>query len=161
MTLPNWLMLAALAGVGALAIWQLSTNFRLNRIIRHYHALMSGTGEGRTLDQVLERIMARGEMVDHRVADIESHLQALGIDVQSHLQRVGMVRYNAFNDTGGDQSFALAVLDLHGNGAIINGLFHRSECRVYAKPVQSWRSNYSLSDEEEEAIRKARGNLRA
>jgi hypothetical protein len=67
-----------------------------------------------------------------------------------------MVRYNAFDDTGGDQSFALALLNTQGDGAIVNGLFHRNECRVYAKPVKAWQSSYSLSDEEQEAIRKAR-----
>jgi hypothetical protein len=48
------------------------------------------------------------------------------------------------------------MLDSEGRGALINGVFHRTECRVYAKPVQGWSSTYSLSDEEEEAIRKAR-----
>jgi hypothetical protein len=69
---------------------------------------------------------------------------------------VGLVRYNAFNDTGGDQSYALALLDDHGDGAIVNGLFHRTECRVYVKPVQEWKSTYSMSDEEAEAIRRAK-----
>ena len=83
----------------------------------------------------------------------------LGRHVEEHLQQVGVVRYNAFEDTGGDQSFAVALLDGHGNGAIFNGLYHRSDCRVFAKPVRDWKSTYSMSDEEIEAIRKAREGI--
>ena len=62
-----------------------------------------------------------------------------------------------FHDTGGDYSFAVALLDAQGGGVLITGLYHRDRCRVYAKPVQGWESSYKLSDEEREAIDKARG----
>ena len=148
---------AALVGVGLLAIWKATTNYRLNRALRNYRALARGV-EGQPLDQILERMAERGEMDGRRLAEIDSRLGSLTSAVEGHLQCVGIVRYNAFDDTGGDQSFALAMLDAHGDGALFNGLFHRTECRVYAKPVRAWRSTYSLSDEEEEAIRKARAD---
>ena len=73
------------------------------------------------------------------------------------LQHVGVVRFNPYHDTGGDYSFAVALLDAQGGGVLITGLYHRDRCRVYAKPVQGWESSYKLSDEEREAIDKARG----
>ena len=73
------------------------------------------------------------------------------------LQHVGVVRFNPYHDTGGDYSFAVALLDAQGAGVLISGLYHRDRCRVYAKPVQAWESTYKLTDEEREAIDKARG----
>ena len=155
---PGWLTLVALGGLVVLAGWQASTNFRLNRMVRHYRGLSAGI-ENQPLDQILQRIVERGASQEEALREIQAHLASLREEGQAHLQQVGVVRYNAFEDTGGDQSFAVAVLDAHGDGALINGLFHRTECRVYAKPIHEWRSTYSLSDEEEEAIRKARGAI--
>jgi hypothetical protein len=141
--------------VALLVVWQGSTNFRLNRLLRQYRQLATGV-EGQPLDELLQKILDRGVVESQTLTRLESDLTQLGEEVQSHIQNVGLVRYNAFDDTGGDQSYALALLDDHGNGAIVNGLFHRTECRVYVKPVQDWKSIYSMSDEESEAIRKAR-----
>ncbi|HEX6510227.1 MAG TPA: DUF4446 family protein, partial [Chloroflexota bacterium] len=69
----------------------------------------------------------------------------------------GVVRFNPYHDTGGDYSFAVALLDAQGAGVLITGLYHRERCRVYAKPVRGWESSYQLTDEEREAIDKARG----
>ena len=73
------------------------------------------------------------------------------------LQHVGVVRFNPYHDTGGDYSFAVALLDGAGNGVLLSGLYHRDRCRVYAKPVRGWASSYTLTDEELEAIEQARG----
>jgi hypothetical protein len=97
------------------------------------------------------------EAVRAEVVRLRGDHQALTQLNRRALQRVGMVRFNAYADTGGDQSFALALTDEDGNGTVLNGLFHRSECRVYAKPVTRWESTYPLTDEEQEALRKARG----
>ena len=72
------------------------------------------------------------------------------------LQHVGVVRFNAYHDTGGDYSFAVALLDAAGAGVLLSGLYHRDQCRVYAKPVSGWDSPYTLTDEEREAIERAR-----
>jgi hypothetical protein len=74
----------------------------------------------------------------------------------SALQHVGVVRFNPYHDTGGDYSFAVALLDAAGAGVVITGLYHRDRCRVYAKPVRAWESSYTLTDEEREAIEGAR-----
>jgi Protein of unknown function (DUF4446) len=73
------------------------------------------------------------------------------------LNQVGLVRYQAYHDVGGDHSFALALLDSGGEGVVVNSLYHRDRCRVYAKPVSGWRSPITLTDEEVAAIELARG----
>lgn len=72
------------------------------------------------------------------------------------LQHVGVVRFNAYHDTGGEYSFAVALLDAAGSGVVLSGLYHREQCRVYAKPVAAGDSSYTLTDEEREAIARAR-----
>ena len=70
-------------------------------------------------------------------------------------QRVGLVRYNPFEETGGNQSFALALLDANGDGWVLSSLHARSGTRVYAKAIKGGRAEAGLSAEETEAIRQA------
>ena len=72
------------------------------------------------------------------------------------IRQVGLVRYQAYHDVGGDHSFALALLDSAGDGVVLNSLYHRDRCRVYAKAVKDWRAEITLTDEEREAISRAR-----
>ncbi len=73
----------------------------------------------------------------------------------STIKKIGIVRFNPFNNTGGDQSFALAFLDSTNSGIVISSLYQREGTRIYAKPIQGLKSTYPLSKEEEEAIGKA------
>ena len=75
--------------------------------------------------------------------------------IDGSVQRVGLLRYDAFEDVGGRLSFSCALLDQHGNGVVLTSINGRQETRVYAKPVAEGRSGYNLSTEEEEAIRQA------
>jgi hypothetical protein len=71
------------------------------------------------------------------------------------LSRVGLVRFNPFEDTGGNQSFALAVLDGNGDGFVVSSLHARAGTRLYAKSVSRGASDSALSAEEAEALRQA------
>ena len=71
------------------------------------------------------------------------------------IQKIGLVRYNPFGDIGGDQSFAIALLDAYDNGLIISSLHSKEGTRVYAKPVEKGKSSYQLSDEEKKAVDEA------
>ena len=66
---------------------------------------------------------------------------------------VGYLRYNAFSETGGSLSFALALLDFENSGFVINGVYSRDNTTTtYAKPVVNGKSKYTLVKEEEEAL---------
>jgi hypothetical protein len=71
------------------------------------------------------------------------------------IQRIGLVRFNPFEDTGGNQSFALALTDAAGNGFVVSSLHTRTGTRVYAKAIADGRSDGALSAEETEALRLA------
>lgn len=73
-----------------------------------------------------------------------------------HMSRFGLLRYNPYEDTGGDQSFTVALLDMRGSGFVLTSLHARSQTRVFAKPITDGKSSkYHLSKEEEEVIKKA------
>ena len=71
------------------------------------------------------------------------------------ITKVGVVRFNPFKDTGGDQSFVVALLDSNNNGLVLSSLYTREGTRIYTKPIKKGTSSYHLSKEEEQAIKQA------
>lgn len=98
------------------------------------------------------RSIARLEAAVRQLAAASRRLDGL---VQEAVRHVGIVRYDAFEDVGGQLSFSCALLDDHGDGVVITSINGRQETRVYAKPISEGVSLYNLSAEEEEAIRRA------
>jgi len=77
------------------------------------------------------------------------------VESHKHIQQVGIVRFNAFDNTGSDLSFAVALLDAAKNGFVLSGIYGREESRVYAKPVLQGESTYTLTKEEKQALEAA------
>ena len=86
---------------------------------------------------------------------LSQDLENLKKENKFSLQKVGIVRFNPFSEVGGDQSFSIALLDGNNDGLVISSLYSREGNRVYGKPIKNGSSQYSLSKEEEEAIKKA------
>lgn len=147
-----WIGLSLLGAF--LLAWLAVLQRRLDRMLREYRALMTGT-EGGNLEEILRDHIAQVQRTTAEVDDLAQLSQQMESALGRSLQRVGVVRFNPFPDTGGDQSFAIALLDGHGDGIVISSLYGRTESRVYAKPVEGGESAYALSAEEREAIRRA------
>lgn len=96
----------------------------------------------------------RGLLMEH--AETRRRVEVLEQKMEGSKRHLGLVRYDAFDDVGGSQSFALAVFDDRGDGAIITSLVGRTDCRVYAKPLTRGRSDRTLSQEEQRALDDAR-----
>jgi len=90
------------------------------------------------------------------VSDLETRARVIERTLEHTMQWIGVIRYNPFRDTGGAQSFALVVVDARGDGFVLSSLHARENTRVYAKPLSQWDSEYTLTDEEKEAISRAR-----
>jgi len=108
------------------------------------------------LEEMLEDYVRRVRGTLDRVDTLERLARDLQRTLGYSVQWVGMVRYNPFRDTGGAQSFAIALADAHGDGIILSSLHRRDLTRVYAKPLLGWKSTHSLTEEELEAIEAAR-----
>jgi hypothetical protein len=138
-----------------LAVLHLRLNGRVARLHQHYQRLVRNGGT--SLEEVLDRNLDQMDRTAVRVDELDKLCRAIDDQLQRAVQRVGLVRFNPFADTGGDQSFSIALLDAEGDGLVISSLFSRSETRVFAKPVQAGQSKYNLTTEEEEAIQLAGG----
>ena len=124
---------------------------RLAFLAHRYGNLTKGVDPANLLDAV-DRHVNEVQALAQRVDGVTGDCQNLDERLQLSLRRVGLIRYNPFGDTGGDQSFALAILDEHDDGIVLSSIFGRAESRLYAKPVKGGKSKYTLSAEEEKAI---------
>ncbi|MCV0403744.1 MAG: DUF4446 family protein [Chloroflexi bacterium] len=147
------LAFGVLAGlVVILLIVVLAQSVRLGRAVRRYRDLVRD-GEGGSLH---DRLVGSAEQAVHateRMREIEALHATIEGRTRRSLQHIGLVRFNPFDDTGSDQSFAIALLDDDRDGIVISSLHGRANTRVFAKPVADGSSPHNLSDEESQAIR--------
>ncbi len=137
-------------------VWMAILSVMVIRAVGHYNRLSSGiTKSG--LKDILERILSSHTAAQKQITAIHQTLQQVIVDGRRHIQRMGVVRFNPFHDTGGSQSFAMAILDGEGNGFVMTSLFARTGHRWYVKQVQGGKGkDFELSKEEERAISIAR-----
>ena len=154
---PSALSLAvivlALAIVG-LAAWLLVLQRSESRLRSRLRRILSDNGST-GLDEVLAGHASRIEQLATRVDALTALQRELETSTGRSLQKVGVVRFNPFQDSGGYQSFAIALLDQRGSSVVVSSLHGRAETRIFAKQVVNGRSTHSLSDEEQQAIREA------
>ena len=133
--------------------WVAFVEFRYQKLARSSRLLM--TGRGGDLEAALTDFVSRIERVEQVTQGTTQRVDALQARMPYLIQHVGVVRFNPFLDKGGDQSFVVAILDDHADGAVITSLSSRTDTRIYAKPVVSGQSTYTLNNEEKEAIARA------
>ncbi len=145
-------------GLAVVAVLAILVALLLRRRVGRLEArlgLLTRGEDGRSLENVLGAPLDKVLAVSRAVDDLSRRTSSLEVTARGALQRVGIVRYNPFEETGGNQSFALALLDADDHGIIISSLHARSGTRVYAKAVTSGRPAGALSEEEAEALRLA------
>lgn len=128
---------------------------QLSNLNKRYKNFMKKLGSGNNIEENLETFMYRVEQVEKQNRENTSYLKNLDDNLAKCIQKVGIVRYNAFKDTGSDLSFALALLDENNDGVVLNGIYSREMSNIYAKPVEKGKSTYTISEEEAQAIQKA------
>ena len=136
--------------IGVIWLW------RQNGQVRRASRTLGGGGL-HGLDQLLREQELQLRHVYDRTVDLERRLDQTEQRLRGAVQHVKVLRFNPFRDTGGDQSFVIALLDDAGTGVVVTGLHSRAETRMYAKQVSAGSSEYPLSDEEVAAIRAAVG----
>lgn len=132
---------------------------KLNKIRKNYTIFINKLGNGTNLEEVLRKYINKVEEVDNKNNEIMNYCTNIDKNMQKCIQKIGIVRYNAFQDTGSNLSFALALLDEENTGVVLNGIYSREMSNIYGKPVIKGKSEYTLSEEENAAISNAIGNL--
>src|SRR5688572_24049095 len=128
------LVVALTVAVLVLAAW-VAWLQRSEALLRRRLRRVLPQGESSGIDEILDRQLKRIDSLTERVDALNKlhrELEALG---QRTIQKVAVIRYNPFSDTGGDQSFAIALLDSLGNGVVLSSLHSRTDTRVFAKAV--------------------------
>jgi hypothetical protein len=143
---------AVTAGVGLALVYK-----RLQRYQRNQHVIMGSRG---TVD-IVEHVSA----VDEKLANVRVALEDLTLAARDHdvridssLSRVGIVRFDAYQDLGGRQSTAVAFLNSLGDGVVITTVVSRDFARMYVKLLKDGASDIPLAPEETEALEQARGS---
>ena len=150
----NFLLMLSIM-VGILTIGFISILYSNIKLKNKYNKFMKKIGNGKNIEEDLENYMYRVERVERQNTEIISYCKNLDDEVANCILKVGMFWYSAFKVTGSDLSFAVAMLDENNDGVVFNGIYSREMSNIYAKPVKNGVSEYTLSEEEKEAIRRA------
>lgn len=153
--MSTWIAIAVIAILMILIfVWVGLISYNLGLIRRSQRILTRGMSDN-TLQEILAQHFVRVDALEDRIANSEQNIDTLH-DIQlGAVQRIGMVKYDAFSDMGGELSFALAMLNEHGDGIVVSTITGRQDNRTYAKQVRNGRPVLQPSAEETAAINQA------
>ena len=145
----EWLVIAFFG------IWLVIISFLFIKTLAKYNRLTADVTE-KTLSAVLSDLLDKQAISDKESKETKTKIEELENKTVHFIQRIGLIRFNPFNDTGGDQSFALALLNAEMSGIIITSLYARTGVRWYIKTVKKGKGiEHELSNEETQALHKA------
>lgn len=121
---------------------------------RRWGALLRGA-DGQGIESLLQEHLAEKIRMEVEIESLMARVRRMEEASRSAKRHVGLVRFDAFDEIGGEQSFAVAVIDERGDGLVLSSIVGRETCRVFAKSVVAGRSERELSGEERRALREA------
>ena len=131
------------------------SNSRINKINKNTKEFMKKMGNGKDIAEDINNYMNRIIELEKALSETHSYCNQLEQQIKNCVQKVGVVRYNAYKDSGKDLSFAVALLDEKNNGVVFNGIYSRESSNIYAKPIIKGECKYTLIDEEKQALKEA------
>lgn len=132
-------------------VLQITHRSQLKRLKDKYNRFMKGT-DGVNIEFLLQENLERSKKIDEKINEMESHFNSIDRSLLNCIQKIGIVRFNAFENTGSDLSFSIVLMDNNDNGFLLSGIYTRDSSSTYAKPIDSGKSKYPLSAEEIKAI---------
>ncbi len=133
-------------------IWQALKLHRLDKMRREFFA----SGLNKDLEQILIDQNRSLNKITQDLKEVDESLDKIITDNRQNIQKIGFVRFNPFDDAGGNISFTLALLNARDEGVVMSSLHGREGTRIYAKSVKAGRSETKLTDEEMQAIKEAK-----
>lgn len=125
---------------------------------KRYLSFMSKLSNGENVEEMMKEYVSVVDDLMNRTKENENEIKGIKEKMKRCLQKVGLIRYNAYNDTGSDLSFTMALMDEEENGIVVNGLYSRESSSIFAKPLAKGETKYNLSAEEIQAIDIARAS---
>lgn len=138
-----------------LLIMIVTTNTNVRNLRKKYNKFMDGVSD-KNVEELLNSCLDNINSIKDRNREIENHINYIERNIIKCVQKVGIIRFNAFENVGSDLSFAIALLDSNDNGIVLSGIYSRDSSSTYAKPIIGGKSKYTLSAEEIQALDIAR-----
>lgn len=129
---------------------------KVNKLKKRLNKFMTGK-EGKSLEREMEILFKDNEVLKANAEESKKDIRALFKNMDLAYQKMGLVKYDAFKQMGGQLSFSLALLDKNNNGFIINSVHSSEGCYSYTKEIKLGESDISLGAEEAEALEIAMG----
>lgn len=149
-----FLLLSIIAVLAVINIFLLLYFYKTNKRIN----VLLENGKIKDFKEILLSHNEKNKNLEEKIKEAFLKIKNLEDISQKTIQRTGLVRFNPFNEMGGDQSFVIALLDDKNNGFVISSIFVKEGNRVYAKAIKEGKSDHTLSSEEKEAIIRATGS---
>ena len=127
---------------------------KLSKWKKKYESFMLGKN-AKSMEKEIKNLFTDIEFLKNSVSSNKKEIRLIYRRLKTTYQKLGIVKYDAFNQMGGQLSFALALLDENNDGLILTGIFGRNESTTYAKPVDKGISRYDLSEEELDVLNEA------
>lgn len=134
---------------------------KIKKLQRRFERFMSPASKKHNIEGMLLENIKLVKQVEETNRRLKVENEELSKKLKNCIQYMGIVRYNTFEDVGGDFSYAIALMDEDRNGVVLNSLYYREGCYTYAKPIAGGACEYLLSPEEQQAIDKAIENSAA
>ena len=151
---PGIIIILMLILIIVLFILTVNVTTKSNRLKSSYKTFMKGK-DGKTLEESMKERYTDLESVVKVVKQNRLDIRELNRKMDRNYQKIGVVKYDAFNEMGGKLSFVLALLDNRNNGFILNAMHSREGCYTYVKEIVKGESFVELAEEEAEALDKA------
>ena len=137
-----------------LFVFLINVNMKYTRLKMGYNSFMKGK-DGKTLEDSIFERFEELEKIEAIATKNRTLIRKINQDLASNIQKVGISKYDAFQEMGGKLSFALTLLDGNNNGIIINSMHSREGCYNYVKEIVKGESYIELSEEEAESLERA------
>lgn len=127
---------------------------QISKLKKKYNKFMSGKNAKSLEDTLIKRLDQVDTLMEANKAN-EKSIKKLFVDMKFTFQKVGLVKYDAFNEMGGKLSFSLALLNQTNDGFVLNAVHSREGCYTYIKEIVDGNSIIVLAEEEQEALKMA------
>lgn len=127
------------------------------KLKKQYNKFMLGKN-AKSLEKEIIALFEDNKFIKASSEKNKKDIRTLYKNMESAFQKIGIIKYDAFNQMGGKLSFSLALLDENNNGFILNSVHSTEGCYSYTKQIKNGQSNISLGDEEKQALDMAMGN---
>lgn len=137
-----------LAGMATLAFFVFRMNARVNKLFQGKDA--------KNLEETFNYLLEEVKMMNENQIITEKTLKNFNVRLRKSLSGFQTIRFNPFPESGGNQSFAIAIVNEEGDGLVLSSLYTREKTSVFAKPIKGGRSEYELTTEEKKALAEAK-----